>query len=410
MNPWRIVSLFVCQSARRFNLCKNLLLPYTENFKEHFLSVPKEKINSSKSAYVGEMWKLLEGFLGTIVKSVDARAGSVRVLSANGRELHTVGAVGLPDEAFDYEFNVDVGCGVCGKSARDNEIHSSDTVLCAGHSGSQFFSDDCKHVVAIPLEYQGDLIGVLTLFFATPQDVPADSSRIFRSFAELVGIALENTKQNSEARRINLMAERQYIASEIHDSLAQKLVYTRMRMSLLLQALQTGEEKLALKCANDVDETLETSQKTVRDLITHFRFQMDPQGLHYALQDLINESRERTKINLEYSNRVANYDLPLEYELQIFQIVREALNNIVKHSGATHASVYARHLKERFLFTIEDNGCGTCAPIEGHYGLLIMRERAKLINGEVDVKSISGSGTRVRLEFPDPQTTMGHQA
>ena len=354
----------------------------------------------------GELWVLLESFLGTIIRAVGASAGAVRVLLPNGRELQLVGAVGLPPEVCGHESVIGLDCGVCGKAACNLDINSSDASACAQRFSCHFFGEDCKYVVAVPLKYCGDQLGVFTIFFADAQDVPEDVQRIFQSFAELIGIALEHTRQNRESRRASQMAERQMMANEIHDSLAQTLVYTKMRMSLLSEALRTHDEQLALACVRDVDEALGSSQKTVRELITHFRCRMDPLGLQHALQALANEFRERTGIVLGYANRVAYLDLPLEHELQVYHIVSEALANIAAHSGATQAKLTVSRDGGRYVFTIEDNGSGTCngIPIEGHYGLMIMRERAQRIGGEIVVKSFERIGTIVQLSFPDPDT------
>lgn len=354
----------------------------------------------------GELWELLEGFLGAIIKAAGAHAGAVRVLSPDGRELRLVGAVGLPPEVCERESVIGLDCGVCGEAAGNLEIGLSEASACAQHSSCIFSGADCRYVAAVPIRYRGEQLGVLAVFFAGVQDIPADARQIFQSFAEIIGITLENTRQNRESRRVSQMNERQMMANEIHDSLAQTLVYTRMRMSLLSEALRTHDEQLASECARDVDEALDKGQKTVRELITHFRCRMDPLGLRHALQMLADEFHARTGITLGYANRIADLDLPLEHELQVFYIVREALANIAAHSGATHAKLTVGREEGRYVFTIEDNGSGTCngIPVEGHYGLMIMRERAQRIGGEIVVKSFERLGTIVRLSFPYPDT------
>ena len=349
----------------------------------------------------GELKLLLDGFLETIIKSVGAGAGAIRLLSPNGRELHMAGAVGLPAEIFEHESQVDLGCGVCGKAAREGDIHSDEAATCARHAGCHYFGNGCKRVVAVPLEFRGELIGVFNLFFDSENELAEDSSRLLRSFAEMIGISLENARLARENRRMHLMAERQAIANEIHDSLAQTLVYSRMRMSMLQEAMRKQDELLAHKCIRDVNEALDSGQKSVRELITHFRCQMDPLGLQHALQVLVDEFVERTGIVLEYSNRVADPGLPLEHELQVFHIVREVLANIATHSGASHAHIHVGRKGRRYVFTIEDDGAGMSQNTqpEGHYGLTIMRERAQRIGAEIEVDSEEGRGTRVRLSF-----------
>jgi len=88
----------------------------------------------------------------------------------------------------------------------------------------------------------------------------------------------------------------------------------------------------------------------------------------------------------------------------VSHIVKEALTNIATHSGATHARLIVDFSSNYYVFTIEDNGSGGCTftPVEGHYGMMIMRERAQRIGGEIKVESSKGFGTRVQVYFPEP--------
>lgn len=371
--------------------------------------VPESGNDSSEAALSrgGEAGVLLEGFLRTIINTLHASAGIVRVLSPEGYELRTAGSVGLPDEVCQVESVVDAGCGVCGKSATSQVVESSDADFCRSRYGATFFGDACKFVLAVPLgngDTEAEPAGVVTLFFAAEQNITEDIKRTLKSYAELIHIGLKSVWKNEDCHQLDLLAERQSIANEIHDSLAQTLYYAKIRASLLLDAMKTDNDLLAYKCAQDIDEALEGSQKTVRELVTHFRCQMDPKGLKFALQKLVKDFIARTSITLEYSNQVDEIDLPLEYELQVFLIVRESLVNIATHSGATIARLTVICRDGQYQITVEDNGggLGSNVPPEGHYGLAIMRERALRIGGTVEVESLEGLGTRVQLNFSAP--------
>lgn len=355
-----------------------------------------------QSPYGDELKMLLDGFLETIVRSLGASGGVVRVVSPNGDELHVAGSAGLPAGVLEQENRVELECGVCGKAASDGNIHEVDGASCAWRSATGYFGGDCHRVMAVPLNSRGRLVGIFNLFFKSGQEVASEDMSVLRSFAELIGISLENARLARENRRMNIMSERQAIANEIHDSLAQTLVYSRMRMSMLQDALGRQELELAGKCAHDVNEALEYGQKSVRELITNFRCQMDPLGLQHALQVLVDGFRERSGIELDYTNNVPDSGLPSEHELQVYHIVSEVLANIAAHSGATHARLTADLVDGRYEFTVEDNGMGirdNADMEEGHYGLTIMRERAQRIGAELEVESREGRGTCVRLGF-----------
>jgi len=93
--------------------------------------------------------------------------------------------------------------------------------------------------------------------------------------------------------------------------------------------------------------------------------------------------------------------LPPEVETTVYRLVQEALNNVAKHAGARRASgMVAQHGGE-LIALIEDDGRGfDAAHTEGHFGLLGMRERARLLGGSLGIASASGRGTRVVLTLP----------
>jgi two-component system nitrate/nitrite sensor histidine kinase NarX len=237
-----------------------------------------------------------------------------------------------------------------------------------------------------------------------PRKAASQIMNTIAAFAEVMSATIEHTRANREARRIDLLAERQMVSNDIHDSLAQTLVYSRMRANLLLEAIYADNPPMYTKYARELEDALEIAQKSARELITHFRCEMNPGGLLVALQQLATQFSERNDIPLEYHNRLINLELPLEYEIQVYHIVREALTNIARHSGATHARLFVDARFGYYVFTIEDNGSSVCAvaPVEGHYGMMIMRERAHRIGGEIKVDNTSGLGTKVQLFFPKP--------
>jgi two-component system nitrate/nitrite sensor histidine kinase NarX len=362
------------------------------------------KTHTSASSRAGDLRSMAEELLDALISAVKASAGVVRILPVHGQNQQVISSSGLPAELFEIGSVVDLNCEECGKANLGHGIYSADISTCKARHNCRYAN--CRHqsVILAPLasnRFPENPIGFITLFFNAPPEAFEHVSKTVLAFARLLGTLIEQHKTNREAKRVDLIAERQSIANEIHDSLAQTLVYTRMRTNMLIESIQSGNELMAAKYAHDIDEALEIGQKTVRELITDFRCEMDPSGLLQALQNLTEQFCERNIIALEYINRVVDFDLPLEYEIQIYYIVREALANIANHSGATHARLIIDTSGENFVFTIQDNGRGGCifTPIEGHYGIMIMRERAARINGEIKIESTEGSGTLVQLSF-----------
>lgn len=353
----------------------------------------------------------LERFLGTIVRLTGASAGAVRMITPEGDCMRMVGVVGLPVETQEREHAVDAGCGVCGAAARDRRVYwANDLAHCAERTAKSYFGEECRRIVAVPVEYKGQVLGIYNLFLEADREIAPAVSQLLRVIGELLGLALENARLTRENLRVSLMKERQMLANEMHDSLAQSLHYMKMRMSLLHEAVRQHDEVGSARYISDVNETLGAAYSSLRELLTHFRNRMDPQGLLPALHKTVNAFYDKTGIVLDFVNHAPDLALPIEQELQVFHIVQEALANIGKHSRATRARLILAEQNGRYAITIENDGTGLTGGVPGsatgtkdekrHHGMNIMRERARHLGGEIQFEDLAGQGTRVRLTFP----------
>lgn len=371
---------------------------------------------SASLADEDDVEEMLGRFLGTMLRLAHADAGAVRVLTGDGRHLRLVGARGLPPEVVERERLVPVDCGHCGSALRDNRSHYEiDLHDCAVRTGHPYFDEECQAMVVVPLHHGGRLMGTYNLFLPEQFELPEEVAVLFRSIGEHLGMALENARLKRENMRIALMNERAMMAAEVHDSLAQTCAYMKMRVALLQDALQDNEAERAGKYAADVGQALDVAYGQLRELLTQFRNRMDPMGLLHALEDVAEGFFDRTGIVLEYRNRAADLRLSVDQEAQVFFIVQEALANVARHSGATKARLTLEGAGDYYVATVEDNGKGGQGffaianrtggfeehpGLRDHFGLAIMRERARKIGGRVEVANLPEGGFRVRLTFP----------
>ena len=371
---------------------------------------------SASLADEDDVEELLGRFLGTMIRLANASAGAVRVLTSDGRHLRLVGARGLPHEVVEHERLVPVDCGHCGSAVRDNRSrYEIDLAVCAERTHHTYFGRECQAMVVVPLQNQGRLLGTYNLFLPDRFELPEEVALLFRSIGEHLGMALENARLKRENLRITLMNERQMMAAEVHDSLAQTLAYMKMRIALLQDALIDAETDKANKYAGDLGQALDEAYAQLRELLSQFRNRMDPMGLVAAVAGLVANFRDRTGIELDYQNRVADFRLSVDQEAQVFFIIQEALANVARHSGATRARLAFEGAGDYYVATVEDNGRGGQGffaianrtsgfeehpKLRDHFGLTIMRERARQIGGRVEVANLPAGGFRVRLTFP----------
>ena len=363
-----------------------------------------------------ELPSILAGMLPAVVALSHARGAAVRMIDADGRHLDLVASLGLPPEMLEAEKSVESDCGSCGHAFQGDAMQAKTGLeMCSSKTECAFFGKDCTSLVAIPIHGKGRPVGVLSLFFSKDQPVPPGTARLLKPIGQLLDMTLNNATAAREDFRTSLLAERQMMASEVHDSLAQNLAFMRMRMNLLEDAVKKHDEARIAKYCSDVNNALGDAHGRLRELITHFRQGMDPRGLLHALQEIAVDFSQKAGILLEIDSRVSDMRMPADSEVQVFHIIQEALTNVMKHAGAQLVRVIIERTVEGFEIRVEDDGVGAAgwahnsgaAANGGHYGLSIMHERAERIGGRVEICSAPGRGSCVRLVFPDPVARAG---
>ena len=395
--------------------------PDLELEHETFRGQPLEAMHvlseiSGNLADEDDLEELLGRFLTTMIRLAKANAGVVRVLTSDGTHLRMVASRGLPAAVVEQERLVSRDCGQCGVAIRQNQpCFEIDLNGCTARTGQSYFETECTGMVVVPLSHGGRLLGTYNLYLQEPWEMPEEVVLLFRSIGEQLGMALENARLKRENLRIVLTNERQMMAAEIHDSMAQTLAYMKMRMAMLTDALGEKSYANATKYAADLGQALDDAYLQLRELLTQFRSRMDPMGLEHALRALEHNFKERNGIDLEYANRITDLRLTPEQETQVFHILQEALANVARHSGATRARLLLEPSGDHYVATVEDNGKGGQGyfaianrvggfeehpGLRSHFGLSIMRERARKIGGKLEVSNLPAGGFRVRLSFP----------
>ena len=353
-----------------------------------------------------EEW--LGRFLATMIRLTDAAAGAVRVVAESGRHLRLVASAGLPPEVAAREKHMPLDCGACGLAVRDAAVLAEGSALaCATHTSQAWFGG-FGGMIVVPLAHQGKVLGVYNLFLHEPRAISPEVVRLYRSIGEHLGLALENARLARENVRMTVMNERQMMASEVHDSLAQTLAYMKMRLALLLDTLRSGERERALKYASDLQDGLGEAYADLRELLAQFRSRMDPLGLVHALEGIAAGFEDRTGVALTIDNRLPELDLGVDEEANVFHILQEALANVARHSGARRARLVLEKRGTEYVFAVEDDGSGFFAlgsapgspNLRHHLGVNIMRERAQRVAGRLEIANLPQGGARVRLVFP----------
>jgi two-component system nitrate/nitrite sensor histidine kinase NarX len=267
----------------------------------------------------------------------------------------------------------------------------------------QSSESELLRVFSTPIKDMERQYGVLLL--EVPHDKPLQKwqRRLLETVASHIAIAINMAQRTSQARMLALLEERSVIARELHDSLAQSLSYLKIQVSRLDAALTQPDNGDKIKqVASELRDGLNSAYRQLRELLTTFRLRMDEAGLNAALEKTVDEFRERGKVDIELDNHLGGCKLGPNAEIHVIQVVREALSNVVRHAHAEHAVVSARcDVNGNVSVAVDDDGVGMPDETERqhHYGLAIMQERARGVEGELKLIRSALGGTRVELRF-----------
>ena len=193
--------------------------------------------------------------------------------------------------------------------------------------------------------------------------------------------------------------ERTRISRDLHDSVGQSLTGILLYIDELEK--QVGGEKV-FKVKDLAVKTLDDVRKISQQLRPAL---LDSVGLDAALKQLSRELSERSSLNISVVSTISKEILEAlddDKEITLFRIAQESLTNVMRHAGATEASVILSLHKDKIQLSVEDDGKGfdSKAKFKGHLGLVAMRERLELVGGEFNIESEAGTGTVIYARIP----------
>ncbi|AVD55381.1 MULTISPECIES: sensor histidine kinase [Heyndrickxia] len=219
--------------------------------------------------------------------------------------------------------------------------------------------------------------------------------------------AIEDAKHKQEfgLRVIEAQEEeRKRISREIHDGPAQMLANMLLRSDLVEKVYHENGMEEAIAEMRTLKELVRDSLKEVRRIIYDLRpMALDDLGLIPTLKKYLStiESYKGSPV-ITYRHVGEERRLPTNYEIALFRLIQESVQNALKHAKATEIQVKSELRKNSFIATVKDNGVGfdIHSIREGAFGIVGMRERVSLLNGEISIHSKIGAGTLVIIQIP----------
>lgn len=196
--------------------------------------------------------------------------------------------------------------------------------------------------------------------------------------------------------------ERGRVSREIHDGPAQSIANLVFRVELA-QKLMDKDLSKAKKELKDLKKSIRLSMQEVRRIIYNLRpMSLDDLGLIPTLNRYIDRYIDQTGIIINFNVSGTEKRLPKAYEVTIFRLIQEGLNNIHKHSNASSGRVRLDYASNEINLLVSDDGVGFESDEieEEKYGLMSMEERCKLLGGSLSLESKKNQGTTIKINLP----------
>ncbi|MGE5138309.1 MAG: GAF domain-containing protein [Rudaea sp.] len=334
--------------------------------------------------------------------------GAVGLLHESGQEVRLEAVSGLGTQA-PGEFVISLRPGTWGRALVENRAVAVQVAeMDPRHYDTKFLSRIGIHsLLAVPLWQGGKLCGTLCAMTAETRDFGENDLQLMGHLAHRGAVAVENARLHNQVRDLATLEERDRLAREIHDNLAQALVYLNLRTCITRDALAAGQVGEAQRGVDEIQELVKKAYTDTREAIFNLRATSSlGSGLIPALRDYLSEYSSHYGVNARLMvEGEANLLVPTNIGIEILRIIQEAVTNIRKHSRSHTARISLARADHHLLMQIEDEGAGfdTAAvmrPDSEHVGLQIMRERAESMGGRFEIHSQPGKGTRIRVELP----------
>lgn len=353
-----------------------------------------------------DMDSLCRGFLLRIRETMGASAAAIRLMDSGAKNLCITYCEGLDEGFLDAETMISCADCVCGEaSQKPVTIFARLDLPDLGVTRDTCSKAGFRAVTATTISVNKRSIGVFNLFFDDLHTVSEADRKMLETLGEQLGVAIDNLRLQARERELAVSEERNLLARELHDSIAQALAYMNLQLQLCEKALAARDTDEVRESLIRIRQGVQESYDDVRELLVHFRSRVGQQDLEVAIGAALRRLGEHGGVVTHLDIDGGGAPLDSETETQVLYIVQEALSNVRKHADARKVEVWLHRGLDGLIVSVRDDGRGFDDTPPGsddphaHIGLTVMRERAQRIGAGFTVNSQLGKGTEVRVEL-----------
>jgi PAS domain S-box-containing protein len=257
-------------------------------------------------------------------------------------------------------------------------------------------------ILFVPMLVAGRVTGFIGIRFTQKRGFRQEEIELTRALAHQATLAIQLTRLSAQSRQSAVMAERNRMARDIHDTLAQGFTGVIVQLEAAGEAMSQSRTAKVSDHLNQAGELARESLREARRSVQALRPQaLEGKQLSEALKDLVKKMTAGTTVKAEFTSQGEQQKLPPEWETNLLRIGQEVLTNVLRHARASEFNVLLVFDSREIRLNLRDDGCGF-DPKRRHegFGLQGMRERAEGMGGQLSIESANGKGTMISIVLP----------
>lgn len=352
------------------------------------------------TAFLGEqhsMDEMLESFSARVLTLAGAPAVQVCFWNENRGVFENILQKGLGE-------SVSKECENISKEFREKIFSSPYPIRAGMNQPGEGKESDFIQKVIYHIRYRQKNIGVFVLFYRVEQTENRALDMLLENLGRHLGAAIENMRLAALDQQMAVAQERNILAQNLHDSIAQTLSFVNLQVQMLDGALKAKNQEQIDDGIRQIKAGVQECYDDVRELLLNFRTRVYKEELDELVKSVLERFERQTRVTTHLTIQNEGSDLTSAQKLQVIFILQEALSNVRKHAHAQTVMVNIRN-NENFEMTVMDDGVGIDPKVlnerkQSLVGLSIMRERAQKVNARIEIESDIDQGTTVRLILP----------
>jgi signal transduction histidine kinase len=257
-------------------------------------------------------------------------------------------------------------------------------------------------ILAVPMLIAGRVAGIIAIRFKRKRDFRREEIELTRALAHQAMLAIQLMRLARQSRQVAVTAERNRMARDIHDTLAQGFTGVIVQLEAAEEAMS---QNLAAKAGGHLARAGELARESLREARRSVRA-LRPQVLQQkdlceALEGLLRKLTAGTSLRAEFILEGETKELPPEWEKNVLHICQEVLTNTLRHAQAREFKVWLVFKRQELRLKLRDDGSGF-DPAGRHdgFGLQGIRERVEGMEGRLSIQSAKGQGTAILIVLP----------